>query len=194
MPLTPNLSFTGLDEFVNEPVVENIKAMSSEEEPKVVRKNNDALIIEEWVSDSEEENVSQTKTEKKTVKPSIAKIEFVKPKQQEKTNKKTVKQRVLVGIIEVTAQAKEIQALKAQVKKLKKERLGMFKMRGGIRYRQGNEVPQEDRRHYHNLWDVIVNGDLEKEPALTGETSAPPAPKTAKQLDAKRNQERVKRI
>ncbi|GJW47984.1 hypothetical protein Tco_0079630 [Tanacetum coccineum] len=64
----------------------------SEEEPKVVRKNNDALIIEEWVSDSEEENVSQTKTHKKTVKPSIAKIEFVKPKQQEKTARKTVKQ------------------------------------------------------------------------------------------------------
>ncbi|GJY51382.1 hypothetical protein Tco_0442229 [Tanacetum coccineum] len=41
---------------------------------------------------SEEENVSQTKTEKKTVKPSIAKIEFVKPKQQEKTARKTVKQ------------------------------------------------------------------------------------------------------
>ncbi|GJR31046.1 hypothetical protein Tco_1107278 [Tanacetum coccineum] len=88
----PNLSFTGLDEFVNEPVVENSKAMSSEEEPKVVRKNDDALIIEEWVSDSEEENVSQTKTEKKTVKHSIEKIEFVKPKQQEKTAMKTVKQ------------------------------------------------------------------------------------------------------
>ncbi|GKF08070.1 hypothetical protein Tco_0042294, partial [Tanacetum coccineum] len=92
MPPTPNLSFAGLDEFVNEPVVENSKAMSSEEEPKVVMKNNDALIIEEWVLDSEEENVSQTKTEKKTVKPSIAKIEFVKPTQQEKTAKKTVKQ------------------------------------------------------------------------------------------------------
>ncbi|GJR65156.1 putative ribonuclease H-like domain-containing protein [Tanacetum coccineum] len=92
MPPTPDLSFTGLDEFVNEPVVENCKAMSSKEEPKVVRKNNDAPIIEEWVSDSEEENVSQTKTEKKTVKPSIAKIEFVKPKQYEKTAKKTVKQ------------------------------------------------------------------------------------------------------
>ncbi|GJV74061.1 hypothetical protein Tco_1494056 [Tanacetum coccineum] len=37
--------------FDSDPVVENIKAMSSEEEPKVVRKNNDALIIEEWVSD-----------------------------------------------------------------------------------------------------------------------------------------------
>ncbi|GJZ49266.1 hypothetical protein Tco_0603456 [Tanacetum coccineum] len=38
---------------------------------------------------SEEENMSQTKTEKKTVKPSIAKIEFVKPKQQEKTARKS---------------------------------------------------------------------------------------------------------
>ncbi|GKA36192.1 hypothetical protein Tco_0722683 [Tanacetum coccineum] len=46
----------------------------------------------------------------------------------------------------------------------------------------------------HNLWDVIVNGDLEEEHAPTGETSAPPAPKTAKQLAAKRNQERVKSI
>ncbi|GJS24025.1 hypothetical protein Tco_0452657, partial [Tanacetum coccineum] len=46
----------------------------------------------------------------------------------------------------------------------------------------------------HNLWDVIVNGDLEEEPAPTGETSAPPAPKTAKQLAVKRNQERVKSI
>ncbi|GKC54396.1 hypothetical protein Tco_1077141, partial [Tanacetum coccineum] len=45
------------------------------------------------VLDSEEEDVSQTKTEKKkTVKPSIAKIEFVKPKQQDKTARKTVKQ------------------------------------------------------------------------------------------------------
>ncbi|GJS42044.1 ribonuclease H-like domain-containing protein [Tanacetum coccineum] len=46
----------------------------------------------------------------------------------------------------------------------------------------------------HNLRDVIVNGDLEEEHAPTGETSAPPAPKTAKQLAAKRNQERVKSI
>ncbi|GJU28774.1 hypothetical protein Tco_1167395 [Tanacetum coccineum] len=38
MPPTPDLSFTDLDEFVNKPVVENCKAMSSEEEPKVVRK------------------------------------------------------------------------------------------------------------------------------------------------------------
>ncbi|GJR73728.1 putative reverse transcriptase domain-containing protein [Tanacetum coccineum] len=92
MPLTFDLSFTGLDEFVNKPVVENCKAMSSEEEPKVVRKYDDAPSIEEWVSDDEEEDVSQPKTKKKTVKPSIIKKEFVKSKQQEKTARKTVKQ------------------------------------------------------------------------------------------------------
>ncbi|GKB42487.1 hypothetical protein Tco_0887429 [Tanacetum coccineum] len=65
MPPTPDLSFTGLDEFVNKPVVENY---------------------------DEEEDVSQPKTEKKTVRPSIVKKEFVKSKQQEKTARKTVKQ------------------------------------------------------------------------------------------------------
>ncbi|GJR66734.1 hypothetical protein Tco_0012799 [Tanacetum coccineum] len=57
-----NLKMHGLDEFVNKPVVENRK--SNEEVPKV--------------SDSEEENVSQTKTEKKTIKPSIVKKDFDK--------------------------------------------------------------------------------------------------------------------
>nr|GEY10587.1 putative ribonuclease H-like domain-containing protein [Tanacetum cinerariifolium]GEY13586.1 putative ribonuclease H-like domain-containing protein [Tanacetum cinerariifolium] len=53
MPPTPDLSFTGLNEFVNKFVVKNRKAKSSEEDPKVVRKNDDALIIKEWVSDYE---------------------------------------------------------------------------------------------------------------------------------------------
>nr|GEW91400.1 ribonuclease H-like domain-containing protein [Tanacetum cinerariifolium] len=92
MPPTPDLSFTGLDEFVNKPIVENCKAKSSKEEPKVVRKNDDAPIIEEYVSDNEEEDVSQPKIEKKTARPSIAKIEFVKSKQQVKTDRKIVKQ------------------------------------------------------------------------------------------------------
>nr|GEV46831.1 putative ribonuclease H-like domain-containing protein [Tanacetum cinerariifolium] len=60
-----------IDEFVNKPEVENDKAKSSKEEPKAVRKKDDAPIIEEWVSDDEEENVSQPKNEKKTVRPSI---------------------------------------------------------------------------------------------------------------------------
>nr|GEV06375.1 hypothetical protein [Tanacetum cinerariifolium] len=64
---------------------------SSEEETKVVRKNTDALIIEECVSDNEEENVNQPKIVKKIVRLNIIKKEFVKPRQQEKTARKTVK-------------------------------------------------------------------------------------------------------
>ncbi|GJZ00455.1 hypothetical protein Tco_0517884 [Tanacetum coccineum] len=58
-----------LDEFVKEHVVKNSKAMSSAEEPKVVKKYDDALSIKEWVSNDEEEDVSQPKTEKKKVRP-----------------------------------------------------------------------------------------------------------------------------
>ncbi|GJT88679.1 putative ribonuclease H-like domain-containing protein [Tanacetum coccineum] len=53
----------------NKPVVENRK--SDEEVSKVVRKSNDSPIIEDWVLDSEEENVSQTKTEKKIGNPQM---------------------------------------------------------------------------------------------------------------------------
>ncbi|GJV90738.1 retrovirus-related pol polyprotein from transposon TNT 1-94 [Tanacetum coccineum] len=93
MPPKPDLSFFGLEEFVNEPivseptlkkpVVETSEAKTSTSKPKVVRKNNGAPVIEDWVSDSEEEDVPQSKTEKKTIKSSFAKIEFVKPKQQQ---------------------------------------------------------------------------------------------------------------
>nr|GEU86435.1 hypothetical protein [Tanacetum cinerariifolium] len=76
MPPKPDLSFTGLNEFVNKHVVENNNARSSKEETKAVRKNDDAPIIKEWVSDNKEENVAQPKIEKKTVRPSIVKKEY----------------------------------------------------------------------------------------------------------------------
>nr|GEU44758.1 putative ribonuclease H-like domain-containing protein [Tanacetum cinerariifolium] len=53
MPPKPDSSYTSLDEFAVKPIVEN---KSSEEETKAVRKNNDAPIIEEWVSHDEKEN------------------------------------------------------------------------------------------------------------------------------------------
>ncbi|GJV39434.1 hypothetical protein Tco_1417874 [Tanacetum coccineum] len=106
MPPKPNLSFSGLEEFVNEPIVikpivENYEAKASEAKPKADRKNNGAPIIEDWLSDNEEDDymspyfkanndVPQAKIEKKTVKPSFAKIEFVKPKG--KIARKTAKQ------------------------------------------------------------------------------------------------------
>nr|GEW42308.1 ribonuclease H-like domain-containing protein [Tanacetum cinerariifolium] len=46
-----------------------------------------SLSFDSKVSDDEEEDVSQPKIEKKTVRPSIAKMEFVKSRQQEKTVK-----------------------------------------------------------------------------------------------------------
>ncbi|GKC18301.1 hypothetical protein Tco_1020451 [Tanacetum coccineum] len=92
MPSKPNLSFSGLKEFTSENIVEKSEAKASEAKPKVVRKNNGAPINEDWVSESKEENVSQTKIEKKTVKPSFVKIDFVKTKQTNKTNRKTAKQ------------------------------------------------------------------------------------------------------
>nr|GEY88535.1 hypothetical protein [Tanacetum cinerariifolium] len=92
MPPKPDLSYIGLDEFADKPVVENCDAKTSESKPKNVRKNNDALIIKEWMSDDEEEEVTQPKIEQKTVKSSTPKIKFVKPKQPEKKARKTVKQ------------------------------------------------------------------------------------------------------
>ncbi|GJU76470.1 hypothetical protein Tco_1273540 [Tanacetum coccineum] len=70
--------------------VENRK--SDEEVSKVVEKSGLFPKIKELGLRVRTENVSQTNTEKKTVKPGIAKIEFVKPKKQEKTARKNVKQ------------------------------------------------------------------------------------------------------
>ncbi|GKA14037.1 ribonuclease H-like domain-containing protein [Tanacetum coccineum] len=62
MPPKPDLTFTGLEEFTSEPVVikpvvENSEAKASKAKPKAVRKNNGALIIEDWVFNYEEEHV-----------------------------------------------------------------------------------------------------------------------------------------
>ncbi|GKD16093.1 ribonuclease H-like domain-containing protein [Tanacetum coccineum] len=99
MPPKHDLSLSGLEEFMNEPivseptvkkpVVETSEAKASTDKPKAVRKNNGAPIIEDWVSDSEEKDMPQAKFQKKTVKSSFAKIEFVKSKEQVKSPRKT---------------------------------------------------------------------------------------------------------
>ncbi|GKC84698.1 ribonuclease H-like domain-containing protein, partial [Tanacetum coccineum] len=52
IPPKPNLSFSGLEEFISEPIVinpivENSEAKASEVKPKAVRKNNGAPIIKD---------------------------------------------------------------------------------------------------------------------------------------------------
>nr|GEV08988.1 hypothetical protein [Tanacetum cinerariifolium] len=91
------------DEFVNEPivseptvkkpVVETSEAKASVDKPKVLRKKFSSPLIKDWISNSEDEDESQPKIKKKTVKPSFAKIDFVKSKEQVKSHrKKTIKQ------------------------------------------------------------------------------------------------------
>ncbi|GJW16891.1 hypothetical protein Tco_0024327 [Tanacetum coccineum] len=108
MPLKLDLSFSGLEEFVNEPIVseptvkkpkaETSEAKASADKPKVVSKNNGAIIIKELVSDSEDEDELMPKIKKKTVKPSFAKIEFVKSKEQVKSSRKTTVKQGLVSL------------------------------------------------------------------------------------------------
>nr|GEY24035.1 hypothetical protein [Tanacetum cinerariifolium] len=72
-PSKSDLSSTGLEEFFNEPKTEKSKDKSTDVEPESIRKDSDAPIIKDWISDDEVEEV-----EKKEVKPSINRINFVK--------------------------------------------------------------------------------------------------------------------
>ncbi|GKD93352.1 hypothetical protein Tco_1373189, partial [Tanacetum coccineum] len=110
-----DMSYSGLDEFkepefkgygpenkqesqVKSSFVEgcgsNTSKRVSEVEPKKVRENNDAPIIEDWVSDDEEQVESIIKPVKKTVIPITAKIE--KPvRKSVRTPVNTVRPRVV---------------------------------------------------------------------------------------------------
>nr|GEX26783.1 putative ribonuclease H-like domain-containing protein [Tanacetum cinerariifolium] len=93
--LPPKPDLFGLEDFVNEPIVteptvkkpavETSEAKASADKSKVVRKNFGPPLIKDWISDSEDEAESKSKIEKKTVKPSFPKIEFVKSKEQVKS-------------------------------------------------------------------------------------------------------------
>ncbi|GKC31417.1 hypothetical protein Tco_1038711, partial [Tanacetum coccineum] len=66
---------------IKKPVVETSKAKDSADKPKVVKKNFGPPLIEDWISDSKDEVELKPNIKKKTVKPSFAKIEFVKSKE-----------------------------------------------------------------------------------------------------------------
>ncbi|GJR90521.1 putative ribonuclease H-like domain-containing protein [Tanacetum coccineum] len=85
-PSNLDLSYSGLEEF-QQPEFEGYGPKTSksvsEDISNEVRESPDAPLVEELVSDD--------KLEKKTVFPTVAKIEFVRPKQQEKPVRKPVK-------------------------------------------------------------------------------------------------------
>ncbi|GJV00260.1 hypothetical protein Tco_1329530, partial [Tanacetum coccineum] len=80
MPSRPNLSFTGLDDYVYKTKVSETETSISKtskdiiEKPKTVRPS--APIIEDWDTDSDNDSVFRPKTDQ--IKPKFTKINFVK--------------------------------------------------------------------------------------------------------------------
>nr|GEY04770.1 ribonuclease H-like domain-containing protein [Tanacetum cinerariifolium] len=91
IPLKPNLILANVDKYVvsksitSVPAVVTNKAKTSESKPKSVSEP----LIKDWISDSKDEN--KTKSKSKQIKPSFAKVEFVKPNEQVKSPRESVK-------------------------------------------------------------------------------------------------------
>ncbi|GKE36132.1 hypothetical protein Tco_1455454, partial [Tanacetum coccineum] len=91
-PTKLDLSYSGLEEFKQpefEGYVVKVDKSVCEKSSKEIKKTPGAPIIEDWVLDDEEQDESKPK--KKSVIPTVAKIKFVRPKQQEKPARKPVK-------------------------------------------------------------------------------------------------------
>nr|GEV64671.1 hypothetical protein [Tanacetum cinerariifolium] len=93
MPPKPDLVFAGehvVSEFVTSlPDIAKSKVKTSETKLK----NVSAIIIEDWVSDSEDED--EIETDSKQIKPSFAKVKFVKSIEHVKSLRKFVKENVV---------------------------------------------------------------------------------------------------
>ncbi|GKA98079.1 ribonuclease H-like domain-containing protein [Tanacetum coccineum] len=89
-----DLSYSGLEEFQEPEFVGygvKVDKIVSENSSVEIKKTPDAPIIKEWVSDDEEQDESLVVVEKKNVVPTIPKVDVVRPKQQEKPVRKTIK-------------------------------------------------------------------------------------------------------
>ncbi|GJS33038.1 reverse transcriptase domain-containing protein [Tanacetum coccineum] len=100
-PPNLDLSYSGLEEF-QQPEFEGYGPKTSksvsEDISNEVRESPDAPLVEELVSND--------KLEKKTVFPTVAKIEFVRPKQQEKPVRKLVKYAEMYRLTAITIKGK----------------------------------------------------------------------------------------
>nr|GEV25227.1 putative ribonuclease H-like domain-containing protein [Tanacetum cinerariifolium] len=91
IPPKPDFIFADVDEYVVRESVTSVhavainKAKTSESKPKSISEP----LIEDYISDSKDEN--KTKSKSKQRKPSFAKVEFVKPNEQVKSPRESVK-------------------------------------------------------------------------------------------------------
>nr|GEV85694.1 reverse transcriptase domain-containing protein [Tanacetum cinerariifolium] len=98
LPPKIELSYTGLREFAKPSVqsygVKPIKVVTLKSSVKIsapVKENNGAPLIEDWESDEKDEVESPPKKERKTVEPSVDKVEVEIPKQNDKPARRPVK-------------------------------------------------------------------------------------------------------
>ncbi|GJZ99334.1 putative ribonuclease H-like domain-containing protein [Tanacetum coccineum] len=100
-PPNLDLSYSGLEEF-QQPEFEGYGPKTSksvsEDISNEVRESPDAPLVEELVSDD--------KLEKKTIFPTVAKIEFVRPKQPEKPVRKPIKYAEMYRLTAITIKGK----------------------------------------------------------------------------------------
>ncbi|GJX98576.1 hypothetical protein Tco_0355595 [Tanacetum coccineum] len=93
MPPKPDLVYPSLDDFVdvNESASESVveKPIVESNEPKTARKENGAPIIEDWLSESKEEDVPKVKTVEMFNESIFTKINFVKSTEQVKSPRNT---------------------------------------------------------------------------------------------------------
>ncbi|GJX71166.1 ribonuclease H-like domain-containing protein [Tanacetum coccineum] len=94
MPPKPDLVLPNIDDYAKKPIDKSSDVKACDAKPETVRRECSAPIIEDWESDSDEEDEPKAKIVKKTVesktvekenvsknvKPSYAKIKFVRPK------------------------------------------------------------------------------------------------------------------
>ncbi|GKE10893.1 hypothetical protein Tco_1414444 [Tanacetum coccineum] len=91
MPPKPNLVLVDEEEYVFSESITSVSAVATSKVKTSVSKPKSVSepLIEDWISDSEDENKTEFKSKQR--KPSFAKIEFVKSNEHVKTNRESVK-------------------------------------------------------------------------------------------------------
>ncbi|GJS96410.1 putative ribonuclease H-like domain-containing protein, partial [Tanacetum coccineum] len=105
MPLKPDLVLADKDEYI---FIATSEVKTSESKPKSVSEP----LIEDWISDSENEN--ETKFKSKQRKPSFAKVEFVKSNEHVKSPRESVKKirkKLMVDLLPLEEIPKEVKSL-----------------------------------------------------------------------------------
>ncbi|GJU69937.1 putative ribonuclease H-like domain-containing protein [Tanacetum coccineum] len=115
MPLKPDLELAGKEEYVfsesitSVPAVTTSEVKTSELKPKSVSEP----LIEDWISNSEDENETEFKSKQR--KPSFAKVEFVKSNEHVKSPRESVKK--IKTISKLNTLGKIVKVLEKMVEK-----------------------------------------------------------------------------